>query len=123
MTEVALVEVSETYADLFHRDELARRLRRELSARGVVADFVSLLPPPDLAGAGMAVGALAVSLFSGPSIAALAEGVFCWLAAGEGRGVKVTVGVESIELTEYGAEYRREFVIWLLRHSGAPGPG
>ena len=122
MAQVALVEVFEAHADPFRRDELTRWLRRELSERGVVADFVSLLPPPGGpagAAAPMASGALAVSLFSGPSVAALAEGVFCWLAAGEGRGVRVTAGGEGIELDGCGAEQRRLLVGWLLRHSGA----
>ncbi|GAA2726235.1 effector-associated constant component EACC1 [Actinocorallia aurantiaca] len=122
MAQVALIEVSEAYADPFRRDELARRLRRELWDRGVVVDFVSLPPPPGSPGTVMASGALAVSLFSAPAAAALAEGVFGWLAAGEDRAAKVTVGAESIELSAVTDAHRRGFLLWLLGHGGGPEP-
>jgi hypothetical protein len=119
MAQVALIQVSETRADPFRTDELARGLRRELWRRGLAADFVSL---PPSGGPGMASGGLVVSLFSGPAAAALAEEVCRWLSEGEGRAVKVTAGRESIELAAGGDEGRRGLVGWLLRHGcGAEG--
>ncbi|WP_106398009.1 hypothetical protein [Actinocorallia populi] len=122
MAQVALIEVSEPDADPFRRDELARRLRRELWERGVAADFVSLLPPPGGPGEAMASGALAVPLCSGSAAAALAEGVCRWLAAGEGRAVRVRAGTGSVELTRGAGECRRSLLEWLLRHGCGAEP-
>ncbi|MFD0684051.1 hypothetical protein [Actinomadura fibrosa] len=122
MTIIAFLEISGEGTDLFRRDELTRRLRRELAERGVAMEYHSE-PPADGAGRGEAitVGTVSVAVTSSPVMSALTEGVFAFLAACPDGAVRISSGAGGIELSDPSSENRLRFSAWLGRDVPPPG--
>jgi hypothetical protein len=112
MTLIALIEVAEEHSDLFHKDDVTRILRRTLSARGIPADTVSLMPPDTPSP--MASSALIVPLYGAPPAAiALADALGDWLAAHPEAPLRIAVGDATFAFTD--PDMRCAFATWLMR--------
>ncbi|MBO2458441.1 effector-associated constant component EACC1 [Actinomadura violacea] len=123
MPGIAITEIDEQYADAARTDEICRALRRELSERGVpVAPFTAAPPPGAKSGAAAAIGTIAAVLGSGSVTTAFVRGVFAWLAAREGRTVKITMADRSLELSHPTREQEHRLIEWLTRDENT-GPG
>ncbi|WP_160573777.1 effector-associated constant component EACC1 [Actinomadura physcomitrii] len=122
MPGIAITEINEQYADAARTDEICRRLRREFTERGVPLVPLTASPPPGAkSGGAAAIDTIAAVLASSPVVAAFAEGVFTWLAAREGRTIKITVAGRSVELSHPTREEEQRLIEWLTSDPGT-GP-
>ena len=109
-------------ADAEELDLLTARLRRELLELDVQAvDRVRMQASPAGARAAEAadLGTLLVTLATTPALlGAVVNTVRTWLSRGRGRGVKMRLGDDVLEVTELSSEQQEQLIAdWIARHA------